>query len=232
MAGDKPPIAIIGGTGPLGSGLARRLYAAGYAVVIGSRTAARAEAAVAALAAANLASDNLASDRGPGRLTGADNVAAAKQGEVVFITVPWSSQAAILEDIKPHLAGKLLVDTTVPLVPPKVARVQLPSEHSAALAAKQHLGSEVRVVSAFHNVAAQKLAGSDTIDCDVLVFGDDPKDREIVVGLAKAMGLDAVHAGPLANSVAAEALTSVLIGINRSYKVDGAGVRITGIRRD
>jgi NADPH-dependent F420 reductase len=222
MAGDKPPIAIIGGTGPLGSGLAHRLYVAGYAVVIGSRTAAKAEAAVAALA----------TDKSPGRLTGADNVAAAKQSEVVFITVPWASQAAILEDIKPYLAGKLVVDTTVPLVPPKVARVQLPSEHSAALAAKQRLGSEARVVSAFHNVAAQKLAGSDTIDCDVLVFGDDPKDREIVVGLAKAMGLDAVHAGPLANSVAAEALTSVLIGINRSYKVDGAGVRITGIRRD
>jgi len=222
MAGDKPSIAIIGGTGPLGSGLARRLYVAGYAVVIGSRTAAKAEAAVAALA----------TDKSPGRLTGADNVAAAKQTEVVFITVPWASQAAILEDIKPYLAGKLVVDTTVPLVPPKVARVQLPSEHSAAQAAKQRLGSEARVVSAFHNVAAQKLAGADRIDCDVLVFGDDPKDREIVVGLAKAMGLDAVHAGPLANSVAAEALTSVLIGINRSYKVDGAGVRITGIRRD
>jgi NADPH-dependent F420 reductase len=227
MAGDRPPIAIIGGTGPLGSGLARRLYAAGYAVVIGSRTAAKAEAAVAALAGVNLAAD-----QGRGWLMGADNIAAARQGEVVFITVPWASQAAILEEIKPHLAGKLVVDTTVPLVPPKVARVQLPSEHSAALAAKARLGSEVRVVSAFHNVAAQKLAGGATIDCDVLVFGDDPKDREIVVGLAKAMGLEAVHAGPLANSVAAEALTSVLIGINRSYKVDGAGVRITGIRRD
>jgi len=100
MAGDKPSIAVIGGTGPLGSGLARRLYAAGYAVVIGSRTAAKAEAAVAALASAN----------GPGRLTGADNVAAAAQGEVVFLTVPWASQADILAAIKPHLAGKLLVD--------------------------------------------------------------------------------------------------------------------------
>jgi 8-hydroxy-5-deazaflavin:NADPH oxidoreductase len=222
MAGDKPSIAVIGGTGPLGSGLARRLYAAGYAVVIGSRTAAKAEAAVAALASAN----------GPGRLTGADNVAAAAQGEVVFLTVPWASQADILATIKPHLAGKLLVDTTVPLVPPKVARVQLPSEHSAALAARAHLAGEARVVSAFHNVAAQKLASGEAIDCDVLVFGDDPKDREIVVKLAKAMGLDAVHAGPLANSVAAEALTSVLIGINRNYKVEGAGIRITGIRRD
>ena len=226
MAGDKPAIAIIGGTGPLGSGLARRLYAAGFVVVIGSRTAAKAEAVAAELAAGNNAATATA------RLTGADNAAAAAAGEVVFLTVPWSSHAAILADIQPHLAGKLLVDTTVPLVPPRVARVQLPNEQSAALAAKQRLGAEARVVSAFHNLAAHKLAGSDSIDCDVLVFGDDPKDREIVVGLAKAMGLDAVHAGPLANSVAAEALTSVLIGINRNYKVDGAGIRITGIRRD
>jgi NADPH-dependent F420 reductase len=214
-------VAIIGGTGPLGSGLARRLCLAGYGVVIGSRTAAKAEAAVATLAGA----------AGPGRLRGADNLRAASLAEVVFITVPWASQAAILEEIKPHLTGKLVVDTTVPLVPPKVARVQLPEQHSAALAAQVRLGPQVRVVSAFHNVAAQKLAGDGPIDCDVLVFGDDPKDRQIVVGLAKAMGLDAVHAGPLANSVAAEALTSVLIGINRNYKVDGAGIRITGIAR-
>jgi 8-hydroxy-5-deazaflavin:NADPH oxidoreductase len=213
--------AIIGGTGPLGSGLARRLWLAGYGVVIGSRTAAKAEAAVAALAGA----------ASPARLRGADNAAAARLGEVVFVTVPWVSQAAILDEIKPHLTGKLVVDTTVPLVPPKVARVKLPEQHSAALAAQLRLGPQVRVVSAFHNVAAQKLAGAGPIDCDVLVFGDDPKDRQIVVGLATAMGLVAVHAGPLANSVAAEALTSVLIGINRNYKVDGAGIRITGIAR-
>jgi NADPH-dependent F420 reductase len=165
-------------------------------------------------------------------LRGADNVAAAKAADVVFLTVPWASQAAVLDDIKPHLAGKLLIDTTVPLQPPKVARVQLPAGHSAALAAQQRLGGDVRVVSGFHNVAAHKLNGEQPIDCDVLVFGDDRKDRDIVVGLAKAIGLDAVHAGPLANSVAAEALTSVLIGINRNYRVDGAGIRITGIARD
>lgn len=219
-AATKPQLAIIGGTGPLGSGLARRLLSAGYDVAVGSRTAAKAEAAVAALASA-----------GPGRARGADNVSAARLGEIIFITVPWASQAAILEEIKPELAGKLVVDTTVPLVPPKVARVALPKEHSAALAAQQRLGPGVRLVSAFHNVAAQKLAADGPIDCDVLVFGDDPKDRQIVVGLAKAMGLEAVHAGPLANSVAAEALTSVLIGINRNYKVEGAGIRITGIKR-
>jgi NADPH-dependent F420 reductase len=117
----------------------------------------------------------------------------------------------------------------VPLVPPRVARVQLPPEHSAALTAQKRLGAGVRLVSAFHNVAGHKLQTDEAIDCDVLIFGDDPKDRAIVADLAKAAGLRGVHAGPLANSVAAEALTSVLIGINRNYKVDGAGIRITGI---
>jgi hypothetical protein len=123
-----------------------------------------------------------------------------------------------------------VVDTTVPLVPPRVARVQLPPEHSAAVAAQQRLGEGARVVSAFHNVAAHRLQELDApIDCDVLVFGDDPKDREQVLQLVTAIGLRGIHAGPLANSAAAEALTSVLIGINRAYKVDGSGIRITGI---
>jgi 8-hydroxy-5-deazaflavin:NADPH oxidoreductase len=148
---------------------------------------------------------------------------------VVIVTVPWPSQAAILEEIRPHVAGKLVIDTTVPLVPPKVARVQLPAEQSAALAAQQRLGPGVRVAAAFHTVAAHKLQRDEPIEADVLVFGDDAQDREIVVGLARAIGLRGVHAGPLVNAVAAEALTSVLIGINRAYKVDGAGLRITGI---
>ena len=100
---------------------------------------------------------------------------------------------------------------------------------SAALAAQKHLGDATRVVAAFHNVAAHKLQTDATIDCDVLIFGDDPKDRAIVAAMTEAAGLRGVHAGPLANAVAGEALTSVLIGINRNYKVDGAGIRITGI---
>lgn len=155
-------VAIIGGTGPLGSGLARRLASANYTVVIGSRSAGKAQETARMLAAAV----------GKGCLRGADNVAAAKAADVVFLTVPWASQAAVLDDIKPHLAGKLLIDTTVPLQPPKVARVQLPAGHSAALAAQQRLGGDVRVVSGFHNVAAHKLNGEQPIDCDVLVFGD------------------------------------------------------------
>jgi NADPH-dependent F420 reductase len=216
---DKPTLAIVGGTGTLGSGLARRLALAGYPVILGSRSAEKAEEAARALPSASA---------GPAP-RGAGNAEAAKAADIVIVTVPWESQAKILDEITAHVAGKLVVDTTVPLVPPRVARVQLPPEHSAALTAQKRLGAGVRVVSAFHNVAGHKLQKDETVDCDVLVFGDDPKDRAIVLELAKAAGLRGVHAGPLANSVAAEALTSVLIGINRNYKVDGAGIRITGI---
>jgi len=216
---DKPTLAIVGGTGTLGSGLARRLAAAGYAVILGSRSADKAAEAAHALPTA-------AGGPAPRGMSNAD---AAKAADVVIITVPWETQAKILDEIAPHVTAKLVVDTTVPLVPPRVARVQLPPEHSAALTAQKRLGASVRMVSAFHNVAGHKLQTDEPIDCDVLIFGDDPKDRAIVADLAKAAGLRGVHAGPLANSVAAEALTSVLIGINRNYKVDGAGIRITGI---
>ncbi|MBX9588095.1 MAG: NADPH-dependent F420 reductase [Hyphomonadaceae bacterium] len=222
MASDKPALAVVGGTGTLGSGLAKRWAAAGYPVIIGSRDAGKAEAAARTLAAG----------AGAPAPRGASNQDAAKAGEVVILTVPWSNHAPILAEIKAHVAGKIVVDATVPLVPPKVARVQLPAETSAALAAQQRLGDQARVVAAFHNVAAHKLQLDQPIDCDVLVCGDDPKDRAVAVALAQAAGLRGVHAGPLANAVAAEALTSVLIGINRTYKVDGAGIRITGIGKD
>jgi 8-hydroxy-5-deazaflavin:NADPH oxidoreductase len=147
-------IAIIGGTGNLGSALAWRLARAGRDVVIGSRTAESAAAKAAEL--------------GHG-LTGMVNADAAAAADLVIITVPFSAQASTLEDIKPHLAGKIVVDTTVPLVPPKVMRVQLPPEGSAAARAAGILGKGVRVVSGFHNVAAHKLAKDADVDCDILV---------------------------------------------------------------
>ena len=218
----KPTLAIIGGTGALGGGLAGRWAAAGYEIVIGSRSVDKAEAAARALAPAA---------RGvPPR--GASNAEAAGAGDVVILSVPWASHGAILDEIKPRVAGKIVVDTTVPLVPPKVARVQLPAETSAAVAAQRRLGNGARVVAAFHNVAAAKLQADAPVDCDVLVFADAPEDRAAVVELAEAAGLRGLHAGPLANAVAAEALTSVLIGINRHYKVPGAGLRITGLGKD
>ena len=217
MSDTKQTLAIIGGTGALGSGLARRLGKAGYPIILGSRAADKAVAAAAALGL-------------PGaEISGMTNADAAKAADVVILTIPWSNHTAMLAEIKPHVAGKIVVDSTVPLVPPRVARVQLPPADSAAVTAQNALGDTARVVAAFHNVAADKLSKDMDIDCDVLVCGEKPEDREVVIALCKAAGLRGLHAGPLANSTAAEALTSILIGINRAYKVDGAGIRITGI---
>lgn len=218
MSATLPVIGILGGTGALGKGLAIRWAAAGYPIVIGSREGAKAEAAASELAAGARAV----------AVRGMDNLAAAHVAEIAVVTVPFANHLAILRDVHGELSGKILVDTTVPLMPPKVATVQLPPEGSAAVAAQRLLGGTVRVVSAFQNVAAHKLQAGQPIDCDVLICGDDKAARETVIGLAKAIGLRGIDAGPLANSVAAEALTSILIGINRRYKVDGAGIRITG----
>jgi len=217
MASEAGRIAVVGGTGHLGAALARRWLKAGLTVEIGSRDAARAAQSAAALA------HELGRE-----VTGTTNRAAAEHGDLVIVTVPYAAQAATLTEIREVVRGKLVVDTTVPLVPPKVMRVQLPPEGSAALRAQALLGEGVTVVSAFHNVAAQRLATDETVDCDVLVFGDDRKARTRVVRLAKAAGLRGLQGGSLANSVAAEALTSVLIFINKTYVVDGAGLRFTG----
>lgn len=206
-------IAIIGGTGNLGSAMAWRLARAGRDVVIGSRTA---ESAM-----------SKAEELGYG-LTGMANADAAAVADLVIVTVPFAAQTATLEGIKPHVAGKIVVDTTVPLVPPKVMRVQLPPEGSAAAKAAAILGGEVRVVSGFHNVAAHKLAQDVDVACDILVFGDEKAARAEVVALADVIGLRGIHAGALVNAAAAEALTSLLIFINKNYQVDGAGIRITG----
>lgn len=219
MTDTRPAIAVIGGTGDLGTGLARRWVKAGLPVIIGSRSAEKAEAAAKALA-------GLATGPVP---RGLANAAAAAAAGVVVLTVPFASHAATLDEVAPFVAGKVVIDTTVPLVPPKVARVQLPPEGCAAVLAQKRLGDGVRVISAFHNVAAHKLQDVTlAIDCDVLVFGEKAEDREVAIRLAEACGIRGLHAGPLANSAAAEALTSVIIGINRTYKVDGASIRITG----
>jgi NADPH-dependent F420 reductase len=210
-------IAMVGGTGNLGAALARRWVRAGLDVIIGSRHPARAAASAAQLSAAS------------GRtVAAASNRAAAERATTIVVTVPYAAHAATLGEIAPVVQGKLLVDTTVPLVPPKVMRVQLPAEGSAAQRAQQLLGPGVTVVSAFHSVAAHKLATDAVIDCDVLVFGDSRAARAQVIRLAEAAQLRGLHGGALANSAAAEALTSVLIFINKTYAVDGAGVRITG----
>lgn len=213
-------IAILGGTGAEGSGLALRWAKAGHRVILGSRSAEK----------ATKVRDRLNAAVGEGAVRVLDNRAAAAAAEIVVLTVPHAAQRATVEDVRAELAGKILVDATVPLVPPKVSRVQLPPEGSAVAAIQALLGEGVKVVSAFQNVAAHALADlARDVDCDVLVCGDDPAAREVVVGLARDLGLRAWHAGPIVNSVVAEALTSVLIAINIRYKASGAGLRITGV---
>jgi NADPH-dependent F420 reductase len=213
-------IAIVGGTGALGSGLAARWARAGYCILIGSRAEERARATARTVAAAV-----------PGAtVTGHANREAAARSDIVVLTVPFSHHAPILADIRADVQGKIMIDTTVPLMPPKVMRVQLPPAGSAALATQQILGPGATVVSAFQNVAADLLASGVDPECDVLVSGDQAAARETVVTLAQQAGFRAWHAGPLANSAAMEALTSVLIFLNKHYGAEHAGIRITGMR--
>lgn len=219
MTSVKRHIAVIGGTGALGGGLALRWAEAGHKIVIGSRAAEKAVGAAAEIR-------SLTGNEG---VTGDSNQAAAAAADIVVLTVPFAHHGRSLSEIKEAVQGKLVVDTTVPLVPPKVARVQLSDEWPIARITQQTLGENVRVVSAFHNVAAAHLRdgiGSD--EGDVLVFGDHKDSREVVVGLAQDLPLKAWHAGSIDNSVVGEALTSVLIFLNKRYKIDGAGIRITG----
>lgn len=218
MRDGEKTIAIIGGTGAEGGGIALRLAAAGHRVIIGSRDGAKAEAAALVL------------DQGSRKVSGSNNKQAAAAADVVILTVPYAAQQSSVADIREMLPGKILVDATAPLMPPKVNRVQLPPGGSAVVAIQALLGDGVRVVSAFQNVSAEKLREvGETIACDVLVCADDATARQTVIDLIGDMGLRGIDAGPLANSAAAEALTSVLIWINRKYKVPGSGIRITGL---
>ena len=221
MDNGKSRIAVIGGTGELGSGLARLWSAAGYPIVIGSRAKERGVAAAQELAR------QTSTD-----VSGDDNRGAARHAEIVALCVPYSNHDSIIEEIAPVMAGKILVDAVVPLVPPKVSVVHLPPAGSPALAAQRRLGGDVRVAAAFHNVSAKKLHEGRKADCDVLVFSDDGQVRARIIRLADVIATRGVDGGALANAVAAEALTSVLIAINRRYKIAGAGIRITGLPSD
>ena len=208
-------IAVIGGTGDLGRGIVRRLAKAGHDVTIGSRSAEKAKAAA----------DEMAAEIGP--LGHAANEDAAQGKDIVIVTVPYASQAGTLELIRDKVGDAIVVDTTVPLMPPKVMRVQLPQAGCAALEAKEILGDGIRFVTAFHNVSAHLLDSDAKVDCDVLVFSDDVEARKTIVDLCPGMGLRGLAGGSLNNSAAAEALTSILIYMNKTYKADGAGIRFT-----
>ncbi|MDP4917189.1 MAG: NADPH-dependent F420 reductase, partial [Haliea sp.] len=205
-----------------GTGLARRWAQAGYRVIIGSRTQEKAEQA------ANDLREVMAARGASAVVESMENLAAAEAANIVVITVPFSHQKSTLELVAPALQGKILIDVTVPLVPPRVARVQLPPEGSAGQIAQDLLGETVDVVSAFQNVAAAHLQDEGAVDCDVLVCGNKKEARAEVITLVEAAGLRGFHAGMIANAAAAEALTSVLITINKQYSCH-AGIRISGL---
>lgn len=213
-------IAVLGGTGKEGKGLAYRWARAGYRVLIGSRSS---EKAVKA------ASEIMELLEGSSSVVGTTNQEAAAQADIAVLTVPYSAHRETLESVKDQLKGKILVDVTVPLVPPKLSKVQMPPAGSAAQEARQILGEEVEVVAAFQNVSHEHLLGEEDVECDVLVTGSSKKARAEVLKLVEASGLVGWDAGPIENSVVVEGLTSVLININKQYGSTFAGIKITGV---
>ncbi|MBN2306050.1 MAG: NADPH-dependent F420 reductase [Anaerolineae bacterium] len=214
-------IAVLGGTGKEGSGLVLRWAHGGYRVLIGSRDADRAAAKA----------DELNAALGEDVIRGLSNVDAAKQADVVILSVPYGAHHMILESVKDVVQGKVLVDVTVPLQPPAVRTVYVPEGKAASLESQALLGEGVRVVAAFQNISAAHLKDLEHgVDSDVLVCGDDAEAKQEVFQLVEAIdGMRAIDAGSLANAVAVEALTPVLLYINKQYRVKGAGIRITGL---
>lgn len=213
-------IAVIGGTGKEGKGLALRWANAGYGIIIGSRDAARAAAAAAELNAAI----------GQSNVHGLSNADAAREADLVVLSVPYEAHAATLDMIAESTQGKILVDVTAPLDPENKKKALRVPEGSAAQAAQQRLGPNVRVVAAFQNISYTHLADlHGELGCDVLVCGNDKEAKKQVIELAKAAGMAAFDAGPIENAVVAEGLTAVLININIAFKIKHAGIRITGV---
>ena len=216
-------IAVLGGTGKEGSGLALRWADAGYAVIIGSRDEARAKAAAVHI---NTRLQH------PDLVSGMTNTDAARACGIAVLTVPYSAHRPTLDSVKAYLQGKILVDVTVPINPDSPRKVHLPAGGSAGVEAQALLGDDVRVVSAFQNVGFSHLQELEhAVDCDVLVTGNDRDAKQQVIVLAQAIDMTAFDAGPIENAVVAEALTSALININVRFKVKSSGIRITGIPR-
>ena len=214
-------IAVLGATGKEGKGLAYRWAKAGYKVLIGSRSTERAVTA---------ASEIMELLEGSSSLVGTSNLEAAQLADIVVLAVPYTAHRETLESIKEALKGKMLMDVTVPIVPPKVTKVQMPPAGSAAQEACEILGKDVQVVAAFQNISHEHLLNDDEIECDVLVTGTSKDARTEALRLVEAAGLTGWDAGPIENSVVVEGLTNVLININKQYGSTYAGIKITGAR--
>jgi len=215
-------IAILGGTGDQGPGLALRWALTGHEVIIGSRNKEKAETVAAELNA----------ELGQSKIRGLDNVQAAQEAEISVLTVPYSAHLATLESVKSQVRGKIFIDVSVPLDPENARRMKMPAAGSATEEAQEFFGPDTKVVAAFQNVAAHLLRDpKHAIDCDVLVCGNDAEARKTVIGLVTQMGLQAYDVGPAESARVIESITSMLIRLNIRNKVKGAGIRMTGLPR-
>jgi NADPH-dependent F420 reductase len=213
-------IAILGGTGEQGPGLALRWAMAGEEVIIGSRSQERAEKVAAELNA----------ELGKALIRGLENAQAAEAAEVVALTVPYTAHLSTLESVKGQVQGKILIDVSVPLDPDNPRRMKMPPAGSATEEAQAFFGPATKVVAAFQNVAAHLLRDPQhAIDCDVLVCGNDAEAKKTVIGLVAKMGLRAYDVGPAESARVVEGLTSLLIRLNIRHKVKGSGIRLTGL---
>lgn len=210
-------IAVIGGSGALGSALGLRWLLAGHQILIGSRSQERAESAA----------NDLSNQSGRDGVVGYVNERAAALADIVVLTVPYSAHQETLHEIVSSVQNKIVIETTVPLQPPKVARVSLPQNGSVGAITQSFFGESAQVVSALHTVSAAHLSNLDNdLSGDVLVYGNQKEPRQIVIDLIKEIGLKGWHAGSIDNSAASEAMTSVLIFMNKHYGFDGAGIKI------
>lgn len=217
---ENQTVAVLGGTGPQGRGLARRFAAAGLPVVIGSRSAERADSTASELAEAT-----------GGAVTGAANADAAARGDIVIVAVPWDGHKELLEELAPVLEGKIVVDCVNPMGFDKQGAFALEVEEGSAAQQAEAVLPNSRVVAAFHHVSAVLLEDPsvDSMDTDVMVLGDDREATDLVRELAgKIPGMRGIYAGRLRNAHQVEALTCNLISINRRYKAH-SGVRITDV---
>ena len=216
MTDRKMKIAVFGGTGALGSALSIKWAAKGYPIIIGSRSKEKAETTVCSIKEEY----DLQSIEGSGLED------AAKQCDLAVLTVPYVSHETTLKIIREYIQGKILIDSTVPLQK-ESSRVLLPKKGSAAMEAQDILGPDVKVISALQNIGSHLISSNNPVDAEVLVSGNDEEAINTVIQLIKDLDLQSWHAGPLENSAAAEALTSVLIAINKKYKLKSSSIKIT-----
>jgi NADPH-dependent F420 reductase len=212
-------IGLVGGTGREGHGMALRWLRTGHQVLIGSRDATRAAAKA----------DELRALVPTANVQGGDNNSCVKQAEVVVLCVPYGAHRETLQGLKTDLADRIMIDITVPLQPPAVRRVHLPKGQAAALEAVSILDPSTKVVAALHHVSSSHLSADHELACDVLACSDHEDALQVALGLISDLGTRAFHAGPLANAVALESLTPVLLHLTKHYKGTGVGIRLTGI---